>query len=67
MKKLQNENSTDRTIRVIIGIILLIVGYLALTGTSQIVAYVIGAILVLTGLTGFCALYKLFGINTYKK
>ncbi len=59
-----NEGSTDRTIRIILGIIL---GYLGLTntaGTAQVLMIIIASVLLITGLTGFCAIYKLLNINT---
>jgi len=60
----QNEGSTDRMVRVIIGIIALVAGAFWFTGTLQIVAYVIGVIALLTGVIGFCGLYSLLGIST---
>ena len=63
----QNESVTDRVIRVIFGIILLAVGRYDMGGTVQIVSYVLGAILLVTGAVGYCALYQLFGISTNSK
>jgi uncharacterized membrane protein HdeD (DUF308 family) len=60
----QNESSNDRIIRVIIGIVALLSGLFWLTGTLQIVAYVIGAITLITGIIGFCGIYALLGIST---
>lgn len=60
-----NEGSTDRLVRVVIGIILLAAGLFGgLSGALAIVADVAGAVLLLTGLVGFCPLYTLLGINT---
>ncbi len=62
----QNEGKWDRIIRVILGLVLLYVGY-AMTSTSapwNYVAYVVGAILLITGAIGYCALYSVFKINT---
>ncbi len=63
-----NEGPVDRVIRVIVGIALLV---LAITGVAAGVwmwlAYVLGAILLLTGIVGFCPLYALFKISTAKK
>jgi len=64
MKK--NEGPVDRAIRIILGIVLLALGIFVLTAIWQILAIVIGAIFLITGLTGFCALYTVFGINTCK-
>lgn len=60
-----NAGSTDRLVRAVIGIILLAAGLFGgLSGALAIVADVAGAVLLLTGLVGFCPLYTLFGINT---
>jgi len=61
-----NEGTTDRIIRVIIGSLVLVAGYFWLVGTAQIVAYVIGATALITGLVGFCGLYAIFGVSTCK-
>ena len=58
-----NEGKTDRTIRAVLGVILGI-GSFYLTGTVQIVGFVIAIIMLLTAMTGLCGLYALFGINT---
>ena len=62
-----NESWLDRIIRIVIGVVLIVVAYLGVvTGTWQWVAYVIGAIALLTGIAGFCPLYTLFGFQTKK-
>ncbi len=60
----QNEGSTDRTVRIIIGILALVSGLFWLTGVAQIAAFVIGAVALITGIIGFCGLYALLGIST---
>ena len=60
----QNESSTDRIIRVVIGAIALGIGVFALTGIAQMIAYIIGAVALVTGAVGFCGLYALLGIST---
>ncbi len=62
----QNESSADRVIRAIAGIIFFILGYFWLAGAWQIIFYILGIALLGTGLTGFCGLYSIFGINTKK-
>lgn len=62
-----NEGSTDRIIRVIVGIILIVVGFFVLKATLGIILGIIGIVLLLTGAVGFCALYPLLKINTSKK
>lgn len=62
---LQNEGLWDRVIRFVLGAILAYVWYAALvTGVLATVALVIGIILMLTGLVGWCPLYSLFGLKT---
>jgi uncharacterized membrane protein len=63
---IKNENSVDRIIRVVIGLILLVAGYYT-SGVLSIVLYILGAVALVTGATGFCGLYKLFNLSTIKK
>ncbi len=67
LKSLQNEGNTDRMIRVLLGAGLGVISFLFLTGLAQIIAYILAAILIITGIVGFCLIYKIFGINTLKK
>jgi uncharacterized membrane protein HdeD (DUF308 family) len=63
-----NESGTDRVIRIILGIILVILGWFALgNNTLGVILDIIGIILIITGITGFCLLYTLFGMSTRKK
>ncbi len=64
---IQNDGEVDRIIRGVVGVILLLVAYSSMTGTWQIVLYVLGGIAVMTGITGFCLIYKLLGITTKKE
>lgn len=66
LKNLQNESKTDRLVRIVLAVILALVTYLFTTGVLQIVLYVASFILLFTGVTGFCLIYKLFGIKTNK-
>jgi hypothetical protein len=62
-----NESVLDRIIRVIVGIVFLALYFTGtVTGTLGIVLIVLGAVLLLTGVVGFCPLYKLLKINTNK-
>jgi len=63
----KNEGPVDRIIRVILGLIFLALGYFQFQGTIQIVLFIFSGIMFFTALTGFCSLYKLFGIDTLKK
>jgi hypothetical protein len=62
----QNESKTDRIIRFILGSVLLFVGNAYFMGTMQIILYILGVVALLTSITGYCLLYKIFGINTNK-
>ncbi|MBN2386967.1 MAG: DUF2892 domain-containing protein [Anaerolineales bacterium] len=63
-----NEGPVDRILRVALGIVLMVPG---LTGVAAGIwlwlAFLFGAILLVTGLVGFCPLYTLFKINTARK
>lgn len=61
-----NENTTDRIIRVILGLALLAIGIFAVQGTLAWVLGIVGGIVTITGITGFCLLYKVFGVSTNK-
>ncbi|MCJ7578240.1 MAG: DUF2892 domain-containing protein [candidate division Zixibacteria bacterium] len=62
-----NEGTTDRLIRLILGVVLIIIGWPVLgSNTLGIILDIIGVLLLITGITGFCGLYKIFGINTLK-
>ena len=65
-----NENAIDRMMRTILGAVLLIVAFTVLGAQSGailgIAAAAIGAILILTGLIGFCPAYKICGLSTCK-
>ncbi len=61
----RNESRADRMIRAVLGVIF-IIGGVALTGPLSVVLFVLSAVMLFTAGTGFCLLYKLFGINTCK-
>ncbi len=62
----KNVGGVERTIRLVIGIILLALGFLhVVTGGLAIAAYVIGAIALITGLVQVCPAWSIFGINTH--
>ena len=62
----RNEGTLDRAIRMVLGLILL-----GLWATNKVpygtVALIVGLVALITGLTGFCAIYKLLGISTCKE
>jgi Protein of unknown function (DUF2892) len=66
LKKLRNEGTMDRLVRLLIAEASILGAYFWLGGTWQIVSYAVGALSLITATTGFCALYKALGINTFK-
>lgn len=63
----QNESTVDRVIRFVLGAVLVYMWYAAVvTGVLAIIALVLGIILAITGVIGWCPLYTLFGIGTHK-
>ncbi len=68
MGALVNEAGWDRIVRVVLGLILI---YLwlggVLSGTVAIVLGIIGIILLVTGIVGFCPLYRVLGFATKKE
>ncbi len=65
MKIRVNEGPIDRIVRLAAGGALLAVAVLGLVASPlSLVAGVVGAILVVTGATGFCPLYAVLGVST---
>jgi hypothetical protein len=63
----RNMSNIDRLIRAIVAVILvyLNIGEIV-TGTFGIILVVLGVILLITSVIGFCPLYRLFKISTFK-
>ncbi len=61
-----NESNTDRALRLVAGVALLILGFAVFSGVIGVVAIIVGAILTLTGAVGFCPIYALLKISTRK-
>lgn len=62
-----NESMVDRSIRVVIGLALLALGFSgAVSGTLGTVFKVLGFVPLLTGLIGFCPIYSIFKFQTNK-
>jgi hypothetical protein len=62
-----NESLVDRIIRIVVGALLMVLYFLGVvTGGWGIVLIVLGAILLITGIIGFCPLYALLKIKTKK-
>jgi hypothetical protein len=68
MKLQVNEAPLDRAIRIVLGIVLAIA---AVSGTFVApwlyVAWVVTALLLVTGITGFCPLYALLRVSTVRR
>jgi len=67
MKIQRNENTIDRLLRVLVAEVFFLAAYFWFGGVVSIVLYVLGAIMLITAITGFCGLYMLLGINTLQK
>ncbi|MFA6106622.1 MAG: DUF2892 domain-containing protein [Patescibacteria group bacterium] len=63
----KNVGKTDRWIRGILGIALIIIGFSMTGGTLMYVLGAVGAISLLTAIFGFCPAYKVLGISTNKQ
>ena len=62
-----NESMADRIVRVILGIVLLVLGWAGIVGGGWGLFFkIIGFVPLLTGLVGFCPLYALFKFATKK-
>jgi len=65
--KFINEAGWDRVLRVVVGIILLYLGWGGVvSGGLGVALKIIGFIPLLTGLAGWCPLYSLFKFSTKK-
>lgn len=65
----ENVGTFDRALRLIIGLTLIIIPFVASYGifdgmVSKIIAAAIGAVLVVTALSKSCPLYSLLGVRT---
>jgi len=62
-----NESGLDRVVRIVLGIVLFVLYFTGVaSGTVGIILLIVGAILLLTGIAGFCPLYALLKIRTNK-
>lgn len=64
MKIKKNEGLIDRLLRILIAEVLILGGFFWLAGWLQVLIYVLGAIALITGITGFCGIYAIFKLNT---
>lgn len=62
-----NENKLDRILRVMVAAVLVsLVALKLFTGVAGIIFATAAAVLLLTGIFGFCGIYALFGLSTCK-
>jgi hypothetical protein len=60
-----NVGGVDRGIRIVVGIVLLLLSFLhVVTGALAIVAYIVGAVALITGIVRFCPAWAVLGIGT---
>ena len=63
----QNEGMVDRVIRIMLGLISLYLSYCCLAGCLQILVFVVGTLLLITGVSGYCGFYSLLDISTLRR
>ncbi len=67
MKFTANVGGWDRGIRLILGVLLLVLGFAGIfKGALAIIGYIIGAIALVTGLVTYCPINALLGFDTRK-
>ena len=59
-----NEAGWERVARVALAVVLFVVGFAVMDGTAGTVVAVVALVPLLTGLSGWCPLYSLFGFRT---
>ncbi len=60
-----NVGGTERSIRIVLGLVLIGVGaFVGLSDAGMYAAYIAGAVALVTGAIGFCPAWSLFGVNT---
>ena len=65
MKLQTNENSIDRTIRIALGVIMLAMAAAGAVAAPWLyLAWIVGALALVTGIVGFCPLYAILRIST---
>lgn len=63
-----NEATWDRTARIVLGVVMLYLGWADVVAGGWSTAFrVIGFVPLLTGLVGWCPLYALFGYRTNRE
>ncbi len=61
----KNESNSDRIIRVVLAVVAAMLA-LSASGALAIILWVVAALLLVTGVVGFCPIYRVFGMSTRK-
>jgi hypothetical protein len=65
MASFTNEAGWDRALRIVVGVVLLYLGWAGIVGgTLGVVFKALGFLPLLTGVFGYCAIYSVFGVRT---
>ena len=65
MTSFMNEAGWDRALRIVVGVVLLYLGWAGIIGGTLGVAFrILGLLPLLTGVFGYCAIYSIFGVRT---
>ena len=63
----RNLSTPDRLIRIVLGLLMLAAGWVGLAGgVWEIALEVFGWVPLITGLVGWCPIYAMLGISTFK-
>lgn len=62
-----NEHNIDRIVRFVAGLALILGAMFGLSAPWNLVAYLLGAIFIVTGVIGFCPIYGLLRMSTAGK
>ena len=62
----KNMGQTDRIVRAVLGVVLLILAFATLAGGWAWIAGIVGVLMLATSAMGSCPPYSLLGINTCK-
>lgn len=63
----KNVGQTDRLIRAIVGVVLLIAFFTMAAGVLKWIALIVGIVMLATAALGTCPPYAMLGINTCKR
>ncbi|KKR19839.1 MAG: hypothetical protein UT50_C0028G0001 [Candidatus Moranbacteria bacterium GW2011_GWA2_39_41] len=63
----KNEGTIDRIVRATVGIALIVAAFKTPANGLTVLFYIVGVVSIITAITGFCAFYKVFAIDTIKK